>query len=119
MALDAETLAALIQTKIEEKNPDSVGAVRSSLVDAIAEAIVEHITAKAEVRIPVVGLDLGATLLASWGARFTERGDATAPGALVPDTGLQSEVNVAGTPPTIPTTPPLASTMISTPGFID
>ena len=118
MALDAETLAALIQTKIEEKNPDSVGAVRSSLVDAIAEAIVEHITAKAEVRIPVVGLDLGATLLASWGARFVDRGDATAPGALVPDTGLQNET-APPAPSPIPTTPPSVSTMISTPGFID
>jgi hypothetical protein len=116
MALDAETLAALIQTKIEEKNPDSVGAVRSSLVDAIAEAIVEHITAKAEVRIPVVGLDLGATLLDSWGTRFTDRGDATSPGALIPDTGLQNETNAAAM---LPTTPPAASTMISTPGFID
>lgn len=116
MALNASVLAELIQAKIVEKNPDSSTSERSNLVDALAEAIVEHITTMAEVRVPVVGLDLGSTLSTDWGDRFAQRGDLAVPGALVPDTGLQNETNASAV---LPTTPPAASIMISTPGFID
>jgi hypothetical protein len=116
MALNSTELAELIQAKIVALNPEAAGLDRSNLVNAIAEAVVEHITAKAEVRVPVVGLDLGASLSADWGSRFTNRGDAAVPGSLIPDVALQNE-NVP-TPQT-PTTAPAVSTMISTPGFIN
>jgi len=116
MALNSTELAELIQSKIVALNPEAAGLDRSNLVNAIAAAIVEHITTKAEVRVPVVGLDLGASLSADWGSRFTNRGDETVPGSLVPDMALQNEN--APTPLT-PTTAPTVSTMISTPGFIN
>lgn len=124
MALSSSELSALIKQKVDaykaetaalpDDDPNKTDV--SYIFDAIAEAIVEHIVAKAAVRVPVVGLDLGSALGTEWGTRFTERGDIQAPGSLTPDVALQNETNASAV---IPTTAPAVSIMISTPGFID
>ncbi len=124
MALSASELSALIKSKVDTyrleaaalPDDDPAKTDASYLFDAIAEAVVEHITAKAAVRVPVVGLDLGGALSAEWSTRFTERGDVTLPGSLIPDVALQNETNSTAL---LPTTAPAVSIMISTPGFID
>lgn len=124
MALSSSELSALIKQKIDtykdEKaalpDDDPSKTDISYILDAIAEAVVEHITTKAEIKIAIVGLDLGTSLSAELGERFIARGDTAVPGALIPDNQLQNENN-----PTLqtPTTAPTVSVMISTPGFID
>jgi hypothetical protein len=124
MALSSSELSALIKQKVDtykgtaaalpDDDPNKTDV--SYIFDAIAEAVVEHIVAKAAVRVPVVGLDLGGALATEWSTRFTERGDTQAPGALIPDTALQNETNSTAV---LPTTAPAVSIMISTPGFID
>ena len=119
MALNSAELADLIRSKVDTyriaaETTDPTDA--SYIFTAIAEAVVEHITTKAEVKVAVVGLDLGAALAAALGDRFTARGDTSIPGTLTPDIGLQNEVG----PSTVaPTTAASVSVMISTPGFID
>lgn len=117
MALSSSELADLIKSKVDlyriaaaAGDPSDV----SYIFDAIAEAIVEHITAKAEVRVAIVGLDLGAILSTELGDRFITRGDVNVPGALIPDIGLQTDPSSGA-----PTTAAAVSVMISTPGFID
>lgn len=122
MALSSSELSALIKQKIDtykdEKaalpDDDPSKTDISYILDAIAEAVVEHITTKAEIKIAIVGQDLGTSLSAELEERFIARGDTAVPGALIPDTNLQTDPSS-----TSPTTAPLVSVMISTPGFID
>jgi hypothetical protein len=119
MALDASVLAQKIKNKVVEKKPEMgeiIAPVEGEptgnldwLFEAIAESVVEHFVNKAEVKVFVIGLDAGASLVPADLQRFTDRGDPTP----VPDSGLQLDSLV------LPTTPAPTSTALSIRGLID
>lgn len=123
MALDAETLAGKIKNKVKAKNPDmghiidpDEGEATGSLdwlFESIAEAVVEHISNKAEVTIVVVGADGGSSLppaIQNKLGKRDENWDAPPPS---PDSGLQNDSTAA------PTLPAATSVALSLKGLID
>jgi len=101
-------LSAEIKAKVQSKNPE-FSAIADNwdwLFDSIAEAVIEHIVANAQVTVSVVGADAGAAL--STLARLQ-----TMTQTLVPDLALQLDSTA------VPTVAALTSVVLSAPGLID
>ena len=126
MALDDAELAATLKAAFISKLSENVGSDFTSLSadfknkflgsisEAVAESINEHIRTRAEVKVVIVGLDTGASLPAPLLTTLAARGS-TPP--FVPDSGLQTEIPLSGTP--VPTTPSVTSSVLSVPAVIE
>ena len=96
-------------------DPDNLSGI-TPFLDALTEAIVEHVVGQGEVTVMLAGADGGAGLPQA--VRLNERELGSVP--TTPDAGLQQEVAVPGTPPGYaPTIPGLTSVTLSIKGLID